>query len=192
MTRGSPKFFQTLTKTTNDNEDDINMSNLGYGEYKKKSSWSIENITNISTSKFKENMWCDKELEDKRKLRYYKEVVNPNLEDQNYLQVLKSAKKKINIAKIRTNSHELHSESGHWTNPKTPWDERICHHCDTKRVEYEKQFLLDFHAYTHIRSQFKNICHIIDLPNFVSHQNYGDLRTLLSMFFEHRNTILKK
>jgi hypothetical protein len=56
---------------------------------------------------------------DKRKLRYYKEVVNPNLEDQNYLSVLKSAKKKINIAKIRTNSHELHSEIGHWTTPKT-------------------------------------------------------------------------
>jgi hypothetical protein len=54
---------------------------------------NIDNITNIITSKFKENMWCDKELVDKRKLRYYKEVVNPNLEDQNYLSVLRSAKK---------------------------------------------------------------------------------------------------
>jgi hypothetical protein len=42
-------------------------------------------IPNIITSKFKENMWCDKQLEDKRKLRYYKEVVNRNLEDENYL-----------------------------------------------------------------------------------------------------------
>jgi hypothetical protein len=32
-------------------------------------------------SKFKENMWCDKELEEKIKLRYYKDVINPNLED---------------------------------------------------------------------------------------------------------------
>jgi hypothetical protein len=64
--------------------------------------------------------------------RYYKEVVNPNLEDQNYLSILRSAKKKINIAKIRTNSHELHSETWHWTTPKTSWDERICHLCDTK------------------------------------------------------------
>jgi hypothetical protein len=79
---------------------------------------NTDNITNIITSKFKENMWCDKELEDKRKLRYYKEVVNPNLEDQKYLSVLRSEKKKINIAKIRTNSHELHSETGHWTIPK--------------------------------------------------------------------------
>ena len=46
------------------------------------------------------------------KLRYYKDVVNHNLEDQNYLYVLTSVKKKISIAKIRTNSHELHSEGG--------------------------------------------------------------------------------
>ena len=38
-------------------------------------------------SKFKEKMWCDKELEENRKLRYYKDVINPNLEDQNYLYV---------------------------------------------------------------------------------------------------------
>jgi hypothetical protein len=57
-------------------------------------------------------MWCDKELEEKRKLRYYKDVINPNLEYQNYLSVLTSVKKKISLAKIRTNSHELHSELG--------------------------------------------------------------------------------
>jgi hypothetical protein len=47
-------------------------------------------------------MCSDKELERKRKLRYYKDVINPNLEDQNY--PLPSVKKKISIAKIRTSS----------------------------------------------------------------------------------------
>jgi hypothetical protein len=104
---------------------------------------NINNITNIITSKFKENVWCDKELVDKRKLRYYKEVINHNL-DQNYLSVLKSAKKKINNVKIRSNSHELYSETGCWTTIlKSPWDERIYHICDTKRVEDEKHFILD-------------------------------------------------
>jgi hypothetical protein len=116
---------------------------------------NTNNITNIITSKFKENMWRDKELVDKRKLKYYKEVVNPNLEDQKYLSVLRSLKKKINIAKIRTNSHELHSETGCWTIPKTSRDERICHLFDTKRIEDEKHILLDRLVYTHIRSQFK-------------------------------------
>ena len=44
-------------------------------------------------SKFKEKMWCDKELEKKRKLRYYKDVINPNLE-QNYLSIMTSVKQK--------------------------------------------------------------------------------------------------
>ena len=59
-------------------------------------------------------MWCEKYLEAKRKLKYYKEVINPTLEDQKYLSVLTSSKKKTNIAKIRTNSYELHSEIGRW------------------------------------------------------------------------------
>ena len=66
----------------------------------------------IVTSKFKEKMWCEKDLAAKRKLRYYKEVINPTLKYQKYLSILTCLKKKINIAKIRTNSHELHSETG--------------------------------------------------------------------------------
>ena len=74
---------------------------------------NINNNKNIVTSKFKNKMWCEKDLEAKTKLRYYKEVINPTLENQKYLFVLTSSKKKINITKIRTNSHELHSETGH-------------------------------------------------------------------------------
>jgi hypothetical protein len=59
-----------------------------------------DNIKNIIASKFKEKLWCNKELEGKRKLRYYKEVMNLNLKAQKYLFVLTSVKKKINIAKI--------------------------------------------------------------------------------------------
>jgi hypothetical protein len=196
MTRGSPKLLQTLAKITN---------GLKRGWHNDAKSWlnhwgikeevilqNTDDIKNIVQAKFKENLWCDKELEDKRKLRYYKEVVNPNLEDQKYLFVLTSVKKRINIAKIRTNSHELHSETGHWTIPKTPWQERICHLCDTKRVEDEKHFLLECPVYTQIRSQFQNICHNTDLPNLLSHQNFSDLGMLLLMLFKHRNNILKK
>jgi hypothetical protein len=94
----------------------------------------------------------------------YKDVISPNLKDQNYLSVFPSVKKKISIAKIRTNSHELHSEIGHWSIPKTTWDERVCHLCDTKKVEYEKNILLDCPAYTHIRSHFKIF---VTLPTFL-------------------------
>ena len=49
------------------------------------------------------------------KVRYYKEVISPNLEHQQYLFVLTSIKNKINISKLRTYYHELHSEVGRWT-----------------------------------------------------------------------------
>ena len=45
---------------------------------------NINNSKNIVTSKLKEKTWCEKNLEAKRKLRYYKEVINPTLEDQKY------------------------------------------------------------------------------------------------------------
>ena len=153
---------------------------------------NINNIKNIISSKFKENSWCEKDLEDKRKLRYYNEVIKPTLEYQKYLYVLISTKKKINIAKIRTNSHELHSETSRWTVPKTPWVERIYHLCESKNIEDESHFLLECPTYTHIRSQFHNICYNIDLPNISIDQNYGDLGILVLKPFEHKNKILKQ
>jgi hypothetical protein len=124
-----------------------------------------DNIKNIIKSKFKEKMWCDKELEGKRKLIYYKEVINPNIEDKKYLFVLTSVKKKINISKIRTNSHELHSETRHCSIPKTSWDERVCHLCDNKRVEDEKHFLLDCLTYTRLDLNFEIF---VALPTFLT------------------------
>ena len=89
-------------------------------------------------------------------------------------------------------THELHSETGHWTVPKTPWVERICHLYENMNIEDENHFLLEFPVYTHIRSQFHNICCNTDLPSILTCQNYSELSTLLSKFFEHRNTILKQ
>ena len=104
---------------------------------------NIDNVKNIITSKFKEKFRCEENLAVKRKLRYYKEVINPNLEDQKYLSVITSSRNKINITKIRTNSHELHSETGCWSIHKTPWAERVCHLSDSMSIEDEKKILLE-------------------------------------------------
>ena len=101
-------------------------------------------------------------------------------------------KKIIKITKIRTNSHELHSETGCWTVPKTPWMERICRFCENMNIEDENHFLLEYPTYTHIRSQFHNLCCNSDLPSLLTYQNYSEVGTLLSKLFEHRNTILKQ
>ena len=90
------------------------------------------------------------------------------------------------------NSHEVHSETCHWVVPKTPWVERICHLCENMNIEDENYFLLDCPAYTHIRSQFHNLCCNTDLPSLLTCQNYSEFGTLLSKLFEHRNIILKQ
>ena len=97
-------------------------------------------------------MWCEKNVEAKRKVIYYNEDINPTLEDQKYLFVSTSSKKKINTTKKRTNSHELHSETGRWAVPKTPWAERICHLCENMNIEDENHFLSVCPVYNHIRS----------------------------------------
>lgn len=139
---------------------------------------------------FKEKMWDEKVLEVKRKLRYYKEVINPKLEDKKYLSILTSLKKKINIAKVRTNSHEFHSEMGCWTIPKTPWVERICQLCESMSVEDESHFLLECPVYNHIRSQFPNLCYNSNLHDLLT--CHGDLGMLLSKLFDHKNKILQQ
>ena len=69
----------------------------------------INNLNKTITYKFKTRMWDKKYFKGKIKLRFYQEVFNPNMGDQTYLSILTSLKKKINISKIGTNSHEIHS-----------------------------------------------------------------------------------
>ena len=126
------------------------------------------------------------------KLRYYKEVINPNLEDQKYLSVVTSSLKKITIAKIKMNSHEIHSKTRRWSIPKTPWAERFSHLCESLSVEDENHFLLKFHVYIHIRIGLHSICYNKNLSNLLTCQNYSELGKLLAKLFEHRNKILKK
>ena len=81
------------------------------------------------------------------------------------------------------NSHELHSETGHLTVPKTPWMERIFHLYENMNIEDENYFLLECPTYNHIRAQFHNICCNTDLPILLRCQNYSELGRLLSKLF---------
>ena len=139
-----------------------------------------------TTSKFKEKFWCEENLAVNRKLRYCTEVNNSNLEDQKYLSVVTSSQKTIYIATIRMNSHELHSETGHWPIPKTPWAKRVYHLCESMSIEDENHFLLECLAYIHIRSKIHSICYNANLYSLLTFQNYSQLGELLGKLFEHR------
>jgi hypothetical protein len=63
-------------------------------------------------------MWSHTETENKIKLNYYKEIINPELKHQNYPSIVFNSRMKIYIAKIKTNSHQRHSDTRNWTRPK--------------------------------------------------------------------------
>ena len=81
---------------------------------------SKDNIKDTINPNFRDKMWDVKKMEDKRKLRYYKEVINPIVDNQNYLSMLTSTKSKMNIARIRNKSRELQSDTKRSSTPKTP------------------------------------------------------------------------
>ena len=80
----------------------------------------------------------DKELGRK----YYIEEFNPtyNQHQKAYIGANIPWKAKILIAQLRTNSHQLCCETGHWKRPKEAWEERVCIFCTTGKVETEKTF----------------------------------------------------
>ena len=117
--------------------------------------------------KFKDKFWREENLAVKRKLRYHKEVINPNLEDQKYLSVVTNSQKKINIAKIKKNSHELHNETRRWSILKNLWAERVFHLYESLSIEDGNQFLLKCPAYTHIRTKFHSICYNTSLSSLL-------------------------
>ena len=108
--------------------------------------------------------------------------MNYNLEDQKYLYVIISIKNKFSIIK-KMNSIDC------WIIPKKPWDERICHLSNSQEVKDEMHFLLKFLPYVCIRLQFQNIFNDTNIPNLLTHQNYGDLEQLFFNLLKHSSTI---
>jgi len=61
------------------------------------------------------------------------------------------------IAQIRTNSHQLHCETGRWKRPTKDWKERVCMFCTFGKVEIEKHFILECEALKDSRDNYVSI-----------------------------------
>jgi len=89
------------------------------------------------------------------------------LVNQNYFSNIISLENKLNIAKIRTNAHNLHNETSHWANLKSPRDEQICKICDTNEVEDEHHFHLAFPTLNNIGYNFNKFHNLLTLQNLL-------------------------
>jgi len=83
-----------------------------------------------------------------------------------YLYIIKEAKHRIALTRLRASSHHLEIERGRYTRPKTPVNERLCPNCGV--IEDEEHFLVHCEIY---RSD-RNIMYSKILTQ------YGDFRNL--------------
>ncbi len=58
------------------------------------------------------------------------------------------------IARFRCSSHDLLVETGRWTRPKMPYEDRKCAFCNMNVIEDEYHFVLVCPAYTNLRSMY--------------------------------------
>lgn len=140
-------------------------------------------------SKVKTEMMKIKE-EGSGKLKFYSRVFT-KFEQKQYLQFSIPKELRNNLTKIRISAHSLAIETGRYSKPKTPQNERLCKFCINK-VEDEYHFLFICPQYNQLRTKYKIPNSITEesLQELLDPQSFKKLRTLclfIKEAFEYRD-----
>ena len=80
----------------------------------------------------------------------------------NYVTCFLSRSERSFIAQFRAGILPLHVETGRFSSPITPLDQRICHFCNSNEVEDERHFLLRCTAYENERRTLFSKCQSVE------------------------------
>jgi hypothetical protein len=100
-----------------------------------------------SLDSFKQN-WHS-QLNSCSKTRFYSAVKSIHGHSP-YLDKVTAQSHRIALTRLLTCGHNLHIESGRWTRPVTPQEQRYCQHCPHK-LEDEYHFVIECHRYENNR-----------------------------------------
>ena len=87
------------------------------------------------------------------KLRFYS-FLKGSFTREPYIDLVKNRSQREWLTRLRISAHHLKIETGRWTRPVTPLQNRICTYCDTNTVDDEKHFLHDCNIFALKRSCF--------------------------------------
>ena len=77
---------------------------------------------------------------------------------ETYISDIRNISHRNILTRFRTSKHKLHIETGRYTCPITPVENRICSHCNSKSVEDEFHFLMYCPRFeNHRRELFSNV-----------------------------------
>ena len=112
--------------------------------------WENQSIDNRQFAVLKESLHrsymveCIGNIHDSTiypKLRTYKLFKN-EFKSENYLSSTKNLNHTLALFRFRISSHNLRIETGRYTRPKMPANDRMCIYCTSQAVETESHFLL--------------------------------------------------
>ena len=112
------------------------------------------------------------------KLRTFK-LFKEEFKFESYLTSTKNHNHTLSLFRFRISSHNLRIETGRYTRPKTPEQERKCIYCSNHSVENEPHFLLVCDLYTNERAELiKDVINYI--PNLMDLSNEEKFIMLMS------------
>ena len=126
--------------------------------------WYGENLSNLGNVSL--TIWIKKPI-----LRMYK-LIKTNFSMEHYLNLIKEAKYRRSLTKLRLSSHNLEIERGRHTKPVTPVIERLCIVCvvddelhfvtSCKKHTTERERL-----YSYVDSHVPNFCNLNNAERFI-------------------------
>ena len=107
--------------------------------------------TNINLVKFNNTT-----NRNENKLRTYSKF-NTIFKQEEYLNI-KDFKMRSILTRFHISAHTLEIETGRYTTPKTPLENRLCKQCNLSEIEDEEQFLINCPKYSlHRKELFRKL-----------------------------------
>ena len=114
-----------------------------------------ETLTEIDNDKWYQLLMRDGSVDNGNKLRTYREY-KYSFKTEYYVNCNMSRGHRRTLAKFRSCNLPLAIETGRYTRPKTPVNERLCKYCNINAVEDETHFFVDYEFYSDLRYELFN------------------------------------
>ena len=106
---------------------------------------------------------------------------HPPLGFENYLHILSDFNQRKSLTKFRISNHKLTIETGRYSKPITPLENRICEKCFSDEIESEEHLLLKCSFYYTSRRKL-----LETIKNNINHSNFEKLSFVEHMAFKLR------
>ena len=108
------------------------------------------NLCSIDKDEWINVLYNDRNEQNGNKLRTYRKYKNC-LTVSSYVKNVSNRQHRRVLSNFRSGCLPLAIETGRWTKPKTPLNERKCNFCNQNAIENETHFLLDCNFYSDLQ-----------------------------------------